>query len=318
MPLTTRTNGSGGSNIIQASWFNDFKDLLTGVMVDQPVTVKNILDVRAIGSAPSTAPTLVLATGTNLGIGVYTYAVTFINGPGETLIGPTVPITTTSGNQAVNLSAIPIGPVGTLSRRIYRSAVGGGAGALKICATISDNTTTTFSDTLADGSLGVGNPQSPSFGGSILLRDAGAALMAQFFSDGTILSNMAGISVAGSTSGTAVLYQLIKGSVKLVFVSLNNYASTAKTIALPAPFTNKCFMVVGGVGTTGDGGIQVLSNGAAGTVLLITTLAAAGGSTTGQTTVFQNSIGLFNSAWDTFGISLMTTARTATIVIIGQ
>ena len=47
MPLTVRVNGKfvGGSptpnNQVQASWWNDFRDLLTGVMTDQPVTIAN-------------------------------------------------------------------------------------------------------------------------------------------------------------------------------------------------------------------------------------------------------------------------------------
>ena len=49
MALTVQTNGSGPSNIIQASWFNDYYNLLTGAMHDQPVT----LDYRH-GSANST------------------------------------------------------------------------------------------------------------------------------------------------------------------------------------------------------------------------------------------------------------------------
>ena len=46
MPLTVRTNGSGSSNIIQASWFNDYYNLLTGVMTDQPVTIAQSLTVK--------------------------------------------------------------------------------------------------------------------------------------------------------------------------------------------------------------------------------------------------------------------------------
>ena len=59
MALTVRTNGSGGSNIIAAAWWNDYYNLLTGAMTDQPVTLS-----YAPGSAGST-PTLKLVTNGN-------------------------------------------------------------------------------------------------------------------------------------------------------------------------------------------------------------------------------------------------------------
>lgn len=40
MALTLRTNGSGSSNIISSGWFNDFYNLFTGGMTDQPITFK--------------------------------------------------------------------------------------------------------------------------------------------------------------------------------------------------------------------------------------------------------------------------------------
>lgn len=50
MPLTRRQNGNNPSNIIQASWFNDFLDLLTGYMPDQPVTINNTLTANALST----------------------------------------------------------------------------------------------------------------------------------------------------------------------------------------------------------------------------------------------------------------------------
>jgi len=106
-------------------------------------------------SAPG-APTPALAAGTELGIGLYQYAVTFVTAYGETTPGTQAEITTTSGNQRVQLSNIPIGPIGTTARRIYRSAVGGGQ--KKLVTTISDNVTTDYLDQVPDGSLGANAP----------------------------------------------------------------------------------------------------------------------------------------------------------------
>lgn len=59
MALTIRANGSNPDNLIGASWFNDYYDLVTGAMTDQPVTLD-----YAPGSAGAT-PTLTLKTNGN-------------------------------------------------------------------------------------------------------------------------------------------------------------------------------------------------------------------------------------------------------------
>jgi hypothetical protein len=99
--------------------------------------------------------TLGAAGGLN---GTYNYAVTFITATGETDAAGLSP-SAAPVNQKVEISAIPVNPYAACTgRRIYRSAVGGGSGALKLLTTINDNTTTTFSDNIADGSLGAALP----------------------------------------------------------------------------------------------------------------------------------------------------------------
>lgn len=61
-------------------------------------------------------------------------------------------ITCDASNQKIELTNIPLGPVGTTNRKIFRTE--GGGTTLKLLATIEDNTTTTYSDNIADGSLG--------------------------------------------------------------------------------------------------------------------------------------------------------------------
>src|SRR5438067_7700820 len=100
-------------------------------------------------------------SGSGLGIGAYQYAVTLLSQGGETTPSPVASVTTTSGNQKVNLSAIPLGPAQpnnpgiatntVIGRNLYRSMVGGST--LYLVATIGDNTTTTYTDTTADSSL---------------------------------------------------------------------------------------------------------------------------------------------------------------------
>ncbi len=119
-------------------------------------------------SAPTSAPTLVLTAGTTLGIGTYQYAVTFLSQGGETPPSPLGTITTTGGNQNVNLSAIPIGPSApstpgsatntVIGRNIYRTLVGGSQ--LFLLTTLLNNTAITWSDTLSDSAL-QGKPGAP-------------------------------------------------------------------------------------------------------------------------------------------------------------
>jgi len=97
-----------------------------------------------------------LHTGIALEIGYYEHAITFVTANGETPAGTRRGITTTSGNQKVQLSSIPTGPAGVTKRRVYRTAVGGGA--LKFVAEIPDNTTTTYLDQTPDASLGAAPP----------------------------------------------------------------------------------------------------------------------------------------------------------------
>jgi len=103
--------------------------------------------IAASTFTPLTAPgvaTLATAAGTNLGIGAYKYEVTFVTANGETTGGTEATITTTGGNQAVSLTAIPLGPTGTTQRKLYRTAVGGGTGSELLLTTLADNTTTTL------------------------------------------------------------------------------------------------------------------------------------------------------------------------------
>jgi len=106
--------------------------------------------------APILAPTLALTAGAELGVGVYQYKVTFVNAEGETTPSDASSITTTLGNERVNLTNIITGPTGTTGRNVYRTAVGGST--FLLLTSIADNTTTVFADTVADGALGAPAP----------------------------------------------------------------------------------------------------------------------------------------------------------------
>jgi hypothetical protein len=60
-------------------------------------------------------------------------------------------------NQSIDLTNIPLGPIGTADRKIYRKDSGTG-GAYKLVTTIANNTATTYTDTATSGSLGTTIP----------------------------------------------------------------------------------------------------------------------------------------------------------------
>src|SRR5213079_3036948 len=70
-------------------------------------------------------------------------------------LGANVPTSNTTGTttnyNVVPLTSIPIGPANVTARKLYRTAA---------VAAIADNSTTIYSDTTADGSLGANIPVS--------------------------------------------------------------------------------------------------------------------------------------------------------------
>lgn len=119
-----------------------------------------------------TSMTATAASGAGLADGVYWYRVTYIVDGNETEASsykPTAGVTCGSGNNQVNLASIPtlatsVAPYTCTARKIYRSKLGDPYTGLPnqltyyLVTTISDNTTTTYSDTTADASLGVACP----------------------------------------------------------------------------------------------------------------------------------------------------------------
>jgi hypothetical protein len=135
---TTGYTVSAGAYAITAG-----TDPNVGITGDEPYSI-------ARKDHPGTAPTVVVGTGTLTG--TYVYAVSFVHAGGETGIGPeSTGIALTA--QGGSLSAIPLGPAGTTSRKIYRKKTAGtGAnGIFRLVATINDNTTAVLAnETLAD------------------------------------------------------------------------------------------------------------------------------------------------------------------------
>jgi uncharacterized phage protein gp47/JayE len=142
---TLRFTGGGGTFIPQ------------GTQVAANPGTDDILyfDTSADATVPSpgipTAPTLADGGAGGLTAGTYEHVVTFQTAAGETVPGAASAPLVLGASKQISITAIPLGGAGTVGRRIYRRKDGGD---YKLVTTIANNTATTFTDNVADGSLG--------------------------------------------------------------------------------------------------------------------------------------------------------------------
>lgn len=110
---------------------------------------------NAVIAAPTAATATASGTAGSLSAGNYSYKVTCVNSTGGETTGGTVSNSITSlVSKSTDLSAIPTCGTGGLYRRIYRSKVNQDRiGPWYYVTIISDNSTTTLNDGLADASL---------------------------------------------------------------------------------------------------------------------------------------------------------------------
>ena len=102
---------------------------------------------------PSQVTAAAPSAGGSCTAGTHSYYVTFIGSVESELSNKSNIVSCTAGSGTVALTTIPVGPVGTTQRKIYRT-ITGDTGVPKLLTTINDNTTVIFSDTVADASLG--------------------------------------------------------------------------------------------------------------------------------------------------------------------
>lgn len=97
---------------------------------------------------PVTAPSGSVASGGSVPVGAHRYKITYVYYDSEESNGgpSSSVVTTTTGNQTINLTAIPVGGYGVTQRNIYRD---NNDGNFLLVGYILDNTTTTFSDTVS-------------------------------------------------------------------------------------------------------------------------------------------------------------------------
>ena len=108
-------------------------------------------------AAPATAPTLTISSGTGL-TGDYYGKVTYIAADGAESDLSVASNKVTITDNVIYWSNIPTGPAGTMQRKLYRTRADGSI--YYLLATLDDNTTTTYTDTVADSSLTTQHPGS--------------------------------------------------------------------------------------------------------------------------------------------------------------
>jgi len=159
-----RWNSGGNYNIIIGAGANGDGNTNSNTVAVGNAALSSVVNgsqnIALGGSAdfytPSYTGSAALTSGNALSVGMYYYRTTFVLSSGETNSMTLTTIATTAGNQAVNLSAIPVysGPYTCTARKIYRTKVGVyGRGPFYLLTTINDNTTTTYPDTTPDTSL---------------------------------------------------------------------------------------------------------------------------------------------------------------------
>lgn len=142
----------------------------------EPVTVAETIAacrIDTINQEPApAAPTVALGSGAgNVDNGAHRYRVTFVTADGETQggdISDAVTVADKSINGKVQLTAIPLGGSMVTSRKIYRTAAGGSI--YYLLATIANNTATTYTDNIADASLGAAVPSENTTGDAQISR----------------------------------------------------------------------------------------------------------------------------------------------------
>lgn len=143
----------------------------------EPVTIAEVvahlrLDASNQEAAPA-APAVALvspAVAGNVDNGAHRYLVTFVTADGETQAGtPSAAVTVAdkSVNGKVLVSGIPLGGSAVTARKLYRTAAGGST--YYLLGTLADNSTTTsYTDNIADASLGAGAPSTNTTGDPLL------------------------------------------------------------------------------------------------------------------------------------------------------
>lgn len=177
--------------------------------------------------APAGTPTLSLGTSGNLNGSNYAYSVTYVTADGETEAGGES-ATISATNQRVILTGIPVSPDASVtSRSIYRTSATSVDAVLKYkVTTIADNTTTSYTDNIADSSLGVAVPRTNTTGGLLITN---GSRIAATDGDTTIFGKNAHVANTGYSNSAFGSHSLQTNGVGFRNSAFGNYALTSNT-----------------------------------------------------------------------------------------
>jgi len=151
---TANTGGSLSGNATTAYYYR-VSAIISGT--ESAASTEIVLPGSTFSPLASPTNTMTFANGAAGGItGAYLYTVTYVSADGETT--PSTSANFTANGKKVSISNIPTGSTGTISRKIYRTIAGGADGTQKLLVDLGDNTTTTYTDSTADVSLGAAQP----------------------------------------------------------------------------------------------------------------------------------------------------------------
>jgi len=132
----------------------------------EPLTIAEVMAHCRVDASnqelPPDAVTVALAStpiAGNVDNGAHRYLATFVTADGETqsgVVSASVTVADKTTNGQVSVTGIPLGGASVTARKLYRTAAGGST--YMLLATISNNTATTYTDNIADSSLGAGAP----------------------------------------------------------------------------------------------------------------------------------------------------------------
>lgn len=229
--------------------------------------------------------------------GTYYWAVTFVTAAGETNVTTSVLSTASPINQSVTLTNIPTSSdADVIARKIYRT-VGNPAdnNLLQFVTTINDDTTTTYVDNIADGSLGAAAPFINTTGGNISINGSRIAVASNFFTSFGANSMSNGTGYANSGFGTYTLYSNTTG--------LRNVA-----LGVDAMYSNTTGNrnVAAGVHAL-NGNLSGSDNAAFGYAALFNATSTSGLSAFGASALTNNTVGHNNSAFGYTALNFNTT-----------
>lgn len=187
MPLTLRQNGSQSANLVTAQWWNDYYNLLTGLMNDQPVTLSYLP-----GSAASTATLTITSNGNAPYLNV-------VSSTGNTMlsIGPTGTLSvssqfTASGLIVANAGITGNGKFGVVSAGDvldgsgYDTFVKARGSNNLVQIQVGGSTVATFNP---NGISLPSNTASIAVGSLLGIKTTGGAKLAEFKNNGTLVIN---------------------------------------------------------------------------------------------------------------------------------